>query len=178
VNETSRPDLAPILGDVAQAEASAALALLVESPAFRAAPQLAAFLGYVVNTALAGREGEIKGYTIAVEALGRPGDFDQVIPILRVEAGQLRRARDSHQADEGASDPVRLRIPRGSHVPRFVRQSGEVAPLDGVQGRLAAAAMVPAPASRGEAGPAPASASPPFVTRPLATCFLLAGPRP
>jgi hypothetical protein len=94
VNETSRPDLAPILGDVAQAEARAALALLVESTAFRTAPQLAAFLGCVVNTALAGQEGEIKGYTIAVEALGRPGDFDLVIPIVRVEAGRLRRARD------------------------------------------------------------------------------------
>ena len=96
MKETSRPDLAPILGDVAQAEARAALALLVESPAFRTAPQLAAYLGCVVNTALAGRKGEIKGYTIAVEALGRPGDFDLVIPIVRVEAGRLRRARDSH----------------------------------------------------------------------------------
>jgi hypothetical protein len=57
---------------------------------------LAAFLGCVVNTALAGRKGEIKGYTIAVEALGRPGDFDLVIPIVRVEAGRLRRARDAH----------------------------------------------------------------------------------
>ena len=60
-------------------------------------------------------------------------------------------------------------------MPRFVRQSGEAAPLDGVSGRLAAAAIVPAPASRGEAGPAPASASPPFVTRPLAPRCLLAG---
>ena len=96
MNETSRPHLAPILGDVVQAETRAVLALLVESPAFRTAPQLAAFLDYVVNTALAGREGEIKGYTIAVDALGRPGDFDPMIPIVRVEAGQLRRARVSH----------------------------------------------------------------------------------
>lgn len=176
MNETSRPDLAPILGDVVKAEACAALAMLVESPAFSTAPQLAAFLGDGVNTALAGREGEIKGYTIAVEALGRPGDFDPVIdPIVRVEAGRLRRARDSHSAGEGASDPVRVRIPCVSYVPRFVRQSGEAAPLDGVSGRLAAVAIVPAPASRGEAGPAPASASPPFVTRPLAPRLLLAG---
>ncbi|MFY8040188.1 MAG: hypothetical protein ACOVN4_11055 [Bosea sp. (in: a-proteobacteria)] len=32
-----------------------------------AQPQLAAFLVYVVNTALAGRQGEIKGYTIAAK---------------------------------------------------------------------------------------------------------------
>lgn len=48
-------------------------------------------------------------------------------------------------------------------------------PLVAFQARLAAAAIVPAPASRGEAGPAPASASPPFVIRPLAPRFLLAG---
>jgi hypothetical protein len=115
VNETSRPDLAEILGDIAEAEARAALALLVESPAFRTAPQLAAFLGYVVNTALAGRPGEIKGYTIAVEALGRPGDFDPVVdPIVRVEAGRLRRAPDAYYDGEGGqrpgsgADPARL----------------------------------------------------------------------
>jgi hypothetical protein len=52
-------------------------------------------------------------------------------------------------------------------------------PLMAFQARFAAAAIVaaivPAPASRGEAGPAPASASPLFVTRPLAPRFLLAG---
>ncbi len=176
MNETSRPDLAPILGDVTEAEARAALARLVESPAFRTAPQLAAFLGYVVNTALAGRQGEIKGYTIAVEALGRPGDFDPVVdPIVRVEAGRLRRALDAHYAGEGASDPVRVRIPRGSYVPQFVRQSGRAALLDGVSGRLAAAAIMPAPASPGEAGPAPGSAPPLPAARPLAPRLLLAG---
>ena len=176
MNETSRPDLAPILGDVSEAEARAALARLVESHAFRTAPQLAAFLCYVVNTALAGRPGEIKGYTIAVEALGRPGDFDPVVdPIVRVEAGRLRRALDVHYAGDGASDPVRVRIPRGSYVPKFVRQSGEAALLDGAPGLLAAAAIMPAPASPGEAGPAPASAPPLPAARPLAPRLLLAG---
>ena len=176
MNETSRPDLAPILGDVSEAEARAALARLVESSAFRTAPQLAAFLGYVVNTALAGRPGEIKGYTIAVEALGRPGDFDPVVdPIVRVEAGRLRRALDVHYAGDGASDPVRVRIPRGSYVPKFVRQSGEAALLDGSPGLLAAAAIVPAPVSPGETGPTPASAPPLPAARPLAPRLLLAG---
>ncbi len=126
VNETSRPDLASILGDVTEAEARAALARLVESPTLRTAPQLAAFLGYIVNTALAGRQSEIKGYTIAVEALGRPADFDPVTdPIVRVEAGRLRRALDTHYAADGLADPVRLLIRRGSYVPQFERWRGD-----------------------------------------------------
>ena len=54
------------------AAARAALERLIESGPFKAAPQLTAFLRYVVETTLNGHAELIKAYTIAVEALGRP----------------------------------------------------------------------------------------------------------
>jgi tetratricopeptide (TPR) repeat protein len=111
---------------VTEAEARAALAHVVGGASFRSAPQLSAFLTFVVERKLSGRAHEIKGYTIAVEALGRPADFDPVAdPIVRVEAGRLRRALDAHYAGDGAADPVRIQIERGSYVPRFVRSDAE-----------------------------------------------------
>lgn len=97
-----------------------ALRKVAQSEMFIASPRLSAFLCYIVHQALAGAGGRIKGYTIAVEALGRAADFDpRVDPIVRVEAGRLRRRLDRYYADEGADDPVVIELPLGGYVPRF-----------------------------------------------------------
>lgn len=107
-------------------EIRAELERVLASDIFRAAPQLTAFLSYVVEQTLAGRAGELKGYTIAVEAFGRSPDFDpQTDPIVRVEAGRLRKALNLYFAVEGVADPVRISVPVGAYVPAFER----VAPL-------------------------------------------------
>ncbi|HEV7260072.1 MAG TPA: hypothetical protein VGN82_19970 [Bosea sp. (in: a-proteobacteria)] len=93
---------------------------VLASDAFRAAPQLSAFLGFIVERAVEGRSAELKGYTIAVEAFGRSADFDpQADPIVRVEAGRLRRALAQYYAGEGAADPLRITMPVGAYVPAF-----------------------------------------------------------
>jgi tetratricopeptide (TPR) repeat protein len=98
----------------------AGLARVLASDAFRAAPQLSSFLGFIVERAVEGRSSELKGYTIAVEAFGRSADFDpQTDPIVRVEAGRLRRALAQYYAGEGAEDPLRITMPVGAYVPAF-----------------------------------------------------------
>jgi adenylate cyclase len=53
---------------------------------------------------------------VAVEVFGRPPDFDaQSDPLVRVEAGRLRRRLIEYYADEGRDDPVRIDLPRGSY---------------------------------------------------------------
>lgn len=125
---------------VAPEEVRAELDRVLASDIFRSAPQLTAFLSYVVEQALAGRAGELKGYTIAVEAFGRPAEFDpQSDPIVRVEAGRLRKALNLYFAAEGVRDPVRIAIPVGAYVPSFTwRMLPEAEP---------AAAPEPAPAA-------------------------------
>lgn len=109
---------------IAAEEIRAQLDRVLASDIFRSAPQLTAFLSYVVEQALAGRAGELKGYTIAVEAFGRPAGFDpQSDPIVRVEAGRLRKALNLYFAAEGVRDPVRIAIPVGAYVPSFSRLS-------------------------------------------------------
>jgi hypothetical protein len=100
-----------------------ALDRAVGSAVFRAAPKLTAFLRFVVERALAGEAARLKGYTIAVEALGRDADFDPgTDPSVRVEAGRLRQRLERYYGREGAADPVIIEIARGSYVPRFRRR--------------------------------------------------------
>jgi len=109
-----------------------ALARVLASDAFRAAPQLSAFLVFIVERAVAGRTAELKGYTIAVEAFGRSADFDpQSDPIVRVEAGRLRRALAQYYAGEGIADPVRMTIPVGAYVPAFEQLDSRAADTSG-----------------------------------------------
>jgi len=101
---------------------------MVVSDVFRGSPQLSAFLHYIVEAVLQGKTDRIKGYTIGVEVLRRDTRFDpQVDPIVRVEAGRLRRAIDRYYAGPGAGDELIIEVPRGSYVPTFQRAK-EVAP--------------------------------------------------
>ena len=103
-------------------EIRAAVERVVTSPGFRRSPQLVAFLRFVVESVLGGKAGYIKSYTIGVEALRRGEGFDpQIDPIVRVEAGRLRRALASYYAGEGARCSVTIEIPLGSYVPTFCR---------------------------------------------------------
>jgi TolB-like protein len=55
-----------------------------------------------------------------VSVYERREDFDpQVDPIVRVEAGRLRRSLEHYYLTAGANDPVRIEIPKGSYVPTF-----------------------------------------------------------
>jgi tetratricopeptide (TPR) repeat protein len=104
----------------------AGLDRVLASDAFRAAPQLSAFLSFVVERTVEGRAAELKGYTIAVEGLGRPPGFNpQLDPIVRVEAGRLRRALAQYYAGEGRDDPVQISMPVGGYVPVFTWFGGE-----------------------------------------------------
>ena len=112
--------VAPKSQPPAEAEIRAALGRAVASLAFAASPRLKAFLRYVVERALAGEAARLKGYTIAVEALGRTADFDpRIDPIVRVEAGRLRRRLERYYAGEGAGDPLVIELVRGGYVPSF-----------------------------------------------------------
>jgi Tfp pilus assembly protein PilF len=104
-------------------EVRAELDLILASPAFAHSPRLAAFLRFVVESRLSGKADYIKSYTIGVEALGRSEGFDpHVDPIVRVEAGRLRKALARYYSGIGADRSVLIDLPRGSYVPVFCRQ--------------------------------------------------------
>ena len=111
-------------------EVRAALGHMAASEAFRGSPQLISFLRYVVEATLRGEQDRIKGYTIAVEALGRADDFNpQSDPIVRVEATRLRRTINRYYENGGKLDPVQIDLPLGSYVPTFRRGAILPAPV-------------------------------------------------
>ncbi len=104
-------------------EIRAAVECIAADSVFRRSPQLVAFLRYVVESTLAGKAQHIKSYTIGVEAFGRGVKFDpQVDPIVRVEAGRLRKTLTCYFAGQGAGLPVSIEIPLGSYIPKFSRR--------------------------------------------------------
>jgi hypothetical protein len=126
-----------------------ALHTVLNSPEFNSVVQLRSFLNYVVTKAVEDRPDEIKGYTIAVEALGRDASFDPVSdPIVRVEAARLRRRLDKYYAGSGAEDPLIIEIPKGTYAPQFAwRSSPENAPAPDL--RIAAMTRA-APSTEGD----------------------------
>jgi hypothetical protein len=99
------------------------LSRIIDSAEFRRSLRLRFFLIFIVEATLAGKSGSIKSYTVAVEALGRAPDFDpQFDPIVRVEAGRLRRALGRYYANSGRDDAIIIGVPCGSYVPVFKRR--------------------------------------------------------
>src|SRR5579863_4868180 len=99
------------------------LATLLGSGIFNRAPSLAQLLSYICEKHFEGSAGQIKEYNIAVEALGRPPDFDQKRDsIVRVEAHRLRRRLKDYYEGAGSDHAVRILIPSGQYAPKFVPQ--------------------------------------------------------
>jgi TolB-like protein/tetratricopeptide (TPR) repeat protein len=98
----------------------AQLALIISSPEFPKVGRSGTFLTYVTEEALAGRADRIKGYSIAVEVFKRRDGFTQDDPVVRIEAGRLRRSLERYYLVAGSRDPVRIDIPKGGYAPSFV----------------------------------------------------------
>jgi adenylate cyclase len=102
------------------------LGYILSSPEFKNRPMIRGFLNHVVEETLAGRAGEIKGYTIATRVFGRKKDFDPVTdPIVRIQAARLRRILESYYAGPGRHDRLKIEIVRGSYVPSFSKNIPE-----------------------------------------------------
>jgi adenylate cyclase len=79
------------------------------------------FLKFIVQEALAGHAGRIKAYTIAVDVFDRAPSFDPVSdPVVRIEAGRLRRCLEHYYLTEGCEDRLLITIPKGGYVPQFI----------------------------------------------------------
>jgi hypothetical protein len=62
----------------------------------------------------------LKEYTIGVEALGRPLDFDpKVDPIVRVQIHRLRQKLKEYYDSDGLHDSIVIEIPKGQYLPIF-----------------------------------------------------------
>jgi len=108
------------LNDFTGDEINYQLQQILSSPAFRNSPTLSRFLTYIIAEALVGREQYIKEYSIALNVLNRPHNFNpQDDAVVRIHAGRLRRALSDYYLIQGINDPIIIHIPKGAYVPLF-----------------------------------------------------------
>lgn len=96
----------------------AQLERVLESPDFDGSPRSRAFLRHIVEETLAGRQASLTQPAIAIRVFSRRESFDPTIdPIVRIQAGRLRRSLERYYLTSGCEDAVRLELPRGTYVP-------------------------------------------------------------
>jgi TolB-like protein len=118
---------APPNGNISELEIREQLEKILCNRQFEKAGRSKAFLSYVVNELLGGRADRIKAYTIGTSVLKREDTFDpQIDPIVRIEAGQLRRRLERYYLTDGVKDPLLIDLPKGGYVPAITRQAPEI----------------------------------------------------
>lgn len=96
---------------------------ICRSETFRTTPRLRDFLVF-----LTGRTANVKGQlfkesVIGIEFFDRKAGYDaKRDPIVRVEAHRLRRRLAEYYSEEGADDPLRIELPKGSYAPVLRRR--------------------------------------------------------
>jgi len=92
---------------------------------FNRSPLMCAFLSYVTVETIQGRESRISAYSVAVDALGKPTDFDpQMDPSVRVLAKRLRDSLACYY-DDATDYTLCVVLKPGSYVPSFHRAEPE-----------------------------------------------------
>ncbi|MBI9106552.1 MAG: hypothetical protein JEZ04_07370 [Spirochaetales bacterium] len=86
---------------------------------FQGANRASAFLKYIVEETLSGRDNRLKEYTIGIEVFQKGNDFlPQADPSVRIDAGRLRKKLDQYYLTK-KEEGVEISIPKGGYVPRF-----------------------------------------------------------
>jgi len=99
---------------------------------------LVRLLSFVCEKYFDGAFDEIKEYSIAVQALGRPEDFDpQVDTIVRVTAHALRKRLEDYYRTTGAHHSIHICLPPGHYLPKFVHKSDSEAGVHPLSGEAA-----------------------------------------
>ena len=123
-NLTSRLQALPA---VASSDSDAKTAIEMElisilnSPGFRSSPRSCAFLRFVTEEKLAGREESLKERTIGVAVLKRDPGYDTGSDAgVRVRANDVRKRLSAHYESFSSKAGFRIELPAGSYIPRFV----------------------------------------------------------
>ncbi|MEX1044868.1 MAG: hypothetical protein WEC73_01960 [Chthoniobacterales bacterium] len=113
----SPPGVSAAAGDE---DKQAELCRVLDSPDFPATPRNRAFLAYIVQRELAGEGGSVTAHGVATSVFGRPELFSSLLdPIVRIEAGKLRRDLETYYLKSGRHNPLRITVPRGAYRPHF-----------------------------------------------------------
>ena len=110
---------------ISDSEAKAELERVLASSDFPASSRNRRFLEFVVLRMLAGEQERISAYSVATQVFGRPETFNALVdPIVRIEAGKLRRALETYYLKSGRANQLGISIPKGGYAPVFGSAGG------------------------------------------------------
>jgi len=118
-SEEIAPEIPPVTGDLAR-DGIVQLRRIMASPDFPATPRNRRFLAYIVEKEIAGLSDEISARFIGKTVFDRGSTFDpNRDPIVRIEAGKMRRDLEVYYLKSGRRDPLLISIPKGRYRPVF-----------------------------------------------------------
>ena len=93
---------------------------ILSSPFFRTSNRSKQFLAYVVQHTLEGNHEPLKERTIGAKLFQRPAGYSTGDdPVVRVQAGEVRRRLEQYHHAALSQSPVRIDLPVGSYAPEF-----------------------------------------------------------
>jgi hypothetical protein len=102
---------------------------ILESRTFKNTEVLKRLLEYLGRQAMAGQAGELKEYTVGVEAFGKSPDYDpRTDASVRVQAGKLRQKLEEYYRTEGPDDEFVVELPKGHFKLEIRPRREETAP--------------------------------------------------
>lgn len=106
--------------EVERSEILRELDAILNSPVFQPSKRCQQFLSYVVQHRLEGNDERLKERTIGVDLFQRPAGYatgDD--PVVRVQAGEVRRRLDQYYQAATNNSPVRIELHVGTYTPEF-----------------------------------------------------------
>jgi hypothetical protein len=100
---------------------------ILASPPFRNSSRSKQFLSYVVQHRLDGHDELLKERSIGADLFHRPADYatgDD--PVVRVQAGEVRRRLEQYYHEFSKDCEVRIDLPVGTYVPEFHHAPAEL----------------------------------------------------
>lgn len=89
------------------------------------------FLRHLLEAASRGESAKLTERALGVEFFGRPAEWDpSQDPVVRNEAGRLKKRLARYYETDGAQAEVRIHLPAGSFVPVFMRRGDNGFPID------------------------------------------------
>src|ERR1700728_1620233 len=101
---------------------------VMASPAFAGSRRTQDFLHLIVEHALEGDMERLRERMIGAEMFGRPVGYDTGNDsVVRVKATEVRKKLAEYYLETGNTHAVRIELPRGSYVPKFIFEPSQTA---------------------------------------------------